>query len=39
MIRPMTTWQKWIAYSSLAFVGVWTVLGVAAIVLIVAGGE
>lgn len=31
MIRPMTFWQKVVAYSSLAFVLMWTVLGVFAI--------
>ena len=31
MIRPMTFWQKVVAYSSLAFVLAWTVLGVFAI--------
>ncbi len=28
MIKPLTTWQKIIAYSSLAFVFFWTVFGV-----------
>lgn len=35
MIRPLTRWQKAIAYSSLAFVLAWTVFGIYAILLIV----
>lgn len=35
MIRPLTRWQKAIAYASLAFVLAWTVFGVYAIWLIV----
>lgn len=31
MIRPMTPWQKAIAYGALVIVLIWTVLGVAAI--------
>jgi len=31
MIKPMTFWQKVIAYSSLAFVFGWTVFGLFAI--------
>lgn len=28
MMKPMTFWQKVVAYSSLAFVLVWTVFGI-----------
>jgi len=31
MIKPMTKWQKVIAYSSLVIVLIWTVLGMLAI--------
>ena len=34
MMKPMTKWQKVIAYSSLAIVLVWTVLGFLAIYVI-----
>jgi len=34
MIKPMTKWQKIFAYSTLALVIVWTVLGIFAICVI-----
>lgn len=34
MMKPMTFWQKVVAYSSLAFVAFWTVFGVYVIWLI-----
>lgn len=35
MMKPMTKWQKVIAYSSLVIVLIWTVLGMFAIYVIV----